>query len=170
MMIERLVGLAGTTLVHALGLWAAPLLVPPSPPPPPPGITCMCTLPPTLHLPRVSVVSVPAADRASSLWGPRPARARCRPGSGIDRVAEPLLDGQGPALVAWTGLHAPVICARIGSDGQVGATSLILGSGDPATDRAALVLLRRLRFRPAEQDGRPRSANHVVIVRPGGSA
>lgn len=54
--------------------------------------------------------------------------------------------------------------ARIGPDGVPTSVSIASGSGSRDLDRAALDAVRRWRFRPAQQDGRPTVGTVVVPI------
>jgi protein TonB len=53
---------------------------------------------------------------------------------------------------------------QIGPDGVPTSVSLVSGSGSRDLDRAALDAVRRWRFRPAQQDGRPTVGSVVVPI------
>jgi len=50
------------------------------------------------------------------------------------------------------------------SDGTVGSVEVVVSSGDPEVDRAAVDALSRWRFEPARRDGGPIDSYYFVWV------
>lgn len=163
--IDRLGALAGSALVHALLVlvWrlAVPELVAGLP-----SLPCIC-IESGLQRPLIGILDPGVSLEPFEGDGRAGLDERCRPGLRRYYAAEPAFPlFQGRTLVARSAAAAtdPVVCARILAAGRIGAAYLLRRSGDPEVDDAVLVALRGLRFRPALDEGRPRSVWHRIVI------
>jgi protein TonB len=127
----------------------------------------------TVRLPRAPVAG-PADGTEPRLVETRPAPppppANREPARAAAYVEPQPIPGQSPAprypvRALRRGQEGVVnVRAQIGPDGVPTSVSLVSGSGSRDLDRAALDTVRRWRFRPAQQDGRPTVGTVVVPI------
>ena len=92
---------------------------------------------------------------------------RCPPSIAADEEplpAFPVLGTGRPFVWLAPAADNPAFCVRIGRDGRVTESFVARSSGDPATDRALLGSIRRLRFVAAHAGGRPIASWQRLIV------